>query len=192
MNDVNKVNSYSSKYSCRKLEAADLENVMRWRMSPHVTKFMNTDPVLTLDEQMRWFEKLIAAGEYYYWMIEVDGISCGVINLSDIDRTNKRCTWGYYVAEKKLRSFDFAVSLEMSLYDYVFDQMGLNKVTGESFCLNTVAIKMHELCGCKTEGVLRQHVFKNEQYYDVCVQSMLAEEWRNLRHGFEYQQIDFA
>jgi len=186
MNNITK-----SRFNCRKLEAGDLENVMRWRMSPQVTKFMNTDPVLTLDGQKRWFEKLSSAGEFYYWVIEVDGIPCGIINLADIDVANKRCTWGYYVAEKKLRSFDLAMSLEMSLYDYVFDKIGLNKITGESFCVNTVAVKMHELCGCKTEGVLRRHIFKNGQYYDVCVQSMLADEWKNLRNGFEYQQIDF-
>ena len=187
MNDVAKC-----RFQCRKLEVGDLENVMSWRMSPHVTKFMNTDPVLTLDGQKRWFDKLAAAGEYYYWIIEVDDIPCGVINLADIDMTNKRCEWGYYVAEKKLRSFDLAMSLEMSLYDYAFDKIGLNKVTGESFCLNTAAVKMHELCGCKTDGIFRQHIFKNGQYYDVCVQSMLAEEWNNLRHDFEYQHINFV
>jgi len=186
MTDVTK-----SRFNCRRLEVSDLERVMNWRMSPHVTEFLNTDPVLTLDGQKQWFDKLVAAGEYY-WIIEVDSIPCGVINLADIDMTNKHCTWGYYVAEKKLRSFDLAMSLEMSLYDYAFDKIGLNKVIGESFCINKAAVKMHELCGCKTEGILRQHIFKNGQYYDVCVQSMLAEEWNNLRHKRKYQHIAFA
>jgi RimJ/RimL family protein N-acetyltransferase len=84
------------------------------------------------------------------------------------------------------------MALEMSLYDYVFDKIGLNKVIGESFCLNTASVKMHELCGCKTEGILKQHILKNGQYYDVCIQSMLAEEWKNIRSGFEYQRIEFA
>ena len=191
MSDAIKTGSSPHRFSCRKLEAGDLENVMCWRLSPQVTKFMNTDPVLTLDGQKRWFEKLSSAGEVLYWIILVDGIPCGVINLADIDAVSKRCTWGYYVAEKKLRSFNLAMSLEMSLYDYAFDKMKFNKVTGESFCLNTAAVKMHELCGCKTEGILRQHILKNGQYYDVCVQSMLAEEWNNLRNSFDYQRIDF-
>jgi len=182
----------SNNYRCRKLKASDLENVMRWRMSPHITKFMNTEPSLTMEGQKQWFDKLLSAGELYYWIIEVEGMPCGLINLSDIDMTNKRCTWGYYVAEKKSRSFHLSISLEMSLYDYAFDKIGLNKVTGESLCINTAAIKMHELCGCKIEGVLKQHIFKNGQYYDVCVQSMFAETWRNTRDGFEYQKIEFS
>jgi len=197
MNNLTK-NAFSSPpgratrvYSCRRLEVNDLEEVMHWRMSEHVTQFMNTDPVLELEGQKQWFERLCAAGELYYWIICVDSIPCGLINLADVDGINKRCSWGYYVAEKKLRSIELAMALEMSLYDYAFDKIGLNKVTGESFCLNTAAVKMHELCGCKTEGILRRHIFKNGQYYDVCVQSMLAEEWRNIRNKYEYQRIDF-
>jgi RimJ/RimL family protein N-acetyltransferase len=89
----------------------------------------------------------------------VDRIPCGIINLADIDMTNKR--------------------------------LELNKIFGESFCINTAAVKMHELCGCKTEGILRRHILKNGQYYDICVQSMLAEEWKSVRNGFKYQHIDF-
>jgi len=181
----------SRAFLCRRLEVDDLEEVMHWRMSAHVTRFMNTDPVLTLEGQKQWFKRLSDAGELYYWIIRVDSIPCGLINLADIDGVNKRCTWGYYVAVKKLRSIELAMALEMSLYDYVFDKIGFNKVIGESFCMNTAAVKMHELCGCKTEGILRQHILKNGQYYDVCVQSILAEEWRNIRNKYEYQRIDF-
>ena len=180
-----------AEYRCRKLESSDLENVIRWRMSHDVTRYMNTDPALTLEGQREWYYRLTASGEFFYWVIEVDGVPCGVINLADVDQTNKRCTWGYYVAEKRCGSFDLAASLEMSLYDYVFDVLRLNKVIGESFCLNAAAVKMHELCGCRTEGVLRQHIFKNGQFYDVCVQSMLAEDWKELRDKYEYQKICF-
>lgn len=178
-------------YTCRKLQRSDLETVMHWRMSPQVTQFMNTDPALSLESQVRWFERLSVTDDFYYWMIHADQIPCGVINLADMDTANKRCTWGYYVAEKSFRSFHLAMALEMSLYDYVLDKLGMNKITGESFCINKAAIQMHELCGCQTEGVLRQHIFKNGKYYDICVQSMLAQEWIRIRDSFQYQHIVF-
>ena len=102
----------SAPYFCRKLRIDDLEKVMHWRMSPHVTRYMNTDPILTLKGQKRWFEKLSSEMDIYYWIIYVGTIPCGVINFADIDTTNKRCSWGCYVAEKKLRSFDLAIALE--------------------------------------------------------------------------------
>ena len=178
-------------YSCRRLSIDDLETVMRWRMSPHVTRFMNTDPVLTLDGQKQWYDRLLAIGILYHWIIMVGTESCGMLYLIDVDNTHKRCSWGYYIAEKRFRSFRLAVSLEMSIYDYAFLTLGLNKVVCESFCLNIVAVKLHELCGCKTEGILRQHICKNGQYFDICVQSMLVDEWKNARESIDYQRIDF-
>ena len=176
---------------CRRLAAADLEMVMEWRMSPHVTKYMNTDQALTMEGQQCWFERISSSGELCYWIIVVGDAPCGVINLSNVDMVNRRCGWGYYVAVKELRSFNLAISLESSLYDYAFGKIGLNKVTGESFCANTAAIKMHELCGCMTEGILRQHIYKNGQYHDVCVQSMLAGEWMRLRASIDAPRFEF-
>jgi len=191
MSDILETGSPTNRFSCRKLEAGDLENVMHWRMLPYITEYMNTDPVLTLEGQRQWYDKLVAAGELYHWIIEVDDTPCGLVYLADIDMVNKRCSYGHYVAVKKLRSFKLTLSLQMSMYDYVFERLGLNKMTTEVFCLNAGAIKMNDFYGCKTEGILRQHILKNGQYYDVCIQSMLAEEWKNLRHRFKYQQINY-
>jgi len=178
-------------YSCRQLLLSDLETVMTFRMQPHVTKYMNTDPALTLDGQVSWYNKMKASGIFYYWAIEVESVPCGVINLGNVDLINMRSDWGYYIADKSLRSLHLCVSLEMSLYDFAFDVLGLNKVYGESFSINHAAVKMHELCGCETDGILRQHIFKDDKFYDVTVQSMLADRWRELRSSFDYEKIAF-
>lgn len=39
------------KVELKKLQENDLEIVMDWRMRPYITKYMNTDPVLTIDGQ---------------------------------------------------------------------------------------------------------------------------------------------
>ena len=40
------------------LREQDLEMVMEWRMRPYVTKYMNTDPVLTIENQRDWFRRI--------------------------------------------------------------------------------------------------------------------------------------
>ena len=179
-------------YTCRKLRKDDLKTVMHWRMLPYVTRYMNTDPILTIKDQICWYDKMLSSNDLYYWIVHVDNAPCGVINLNDVDNINKRCSWGYYVAEKKFRSLRLAISLEMSLYNYAFEILNLNKVVGKSFCINKTVIKLHELCGCKTEGVLRQHIYKNGQYYDVCIQSMILDDWKIIRNKVDYQSIEFS
>ena len=178
-------------YRCRKVRESDLETLMRFRMEEHVTKYLNTDPVLTLESQKKWFDQMIAKGEFYYWVLEVDDKISGVLNLHDMDNSNKRCTWGYYVADKKARSLHLSLSLEMSIYDFAFDVLRLNKVVSESFCDNVAAVKLHEICGCDTEGVLKQHIYKKGIFYDVVFQAMFAKKWRETRGKFSYEKIEF-
>ena len=35
----------------RKIRESDLETIMNWRMDPEITRYMNTDPRLTLEGQ---------------------------------------------------------------------------------------------------------------------------------------------
>ena len=57
----------------RKIRETDLEKIMRWRMDPEITRYMNTDPRLTLDGQKKWFAAVRENPDVRYWMILVDG-----------------------------------------------------------------------------------------------------------------------
>ncbi len=180
-----------SLFSCERLAYNYLETVMNWRMSPSVTKFMNTDVSITIEDQIKWFENNSKDPDFFFWIITVDGNACGIANIYDVDHTNKRCEWGYYVAEKKYRSMLLAVSIEASLYDFAFDKLRLNKIQAKTFCNNASVIKLHELCGCEYEGTLKEHVFKNNVFYDICVQSMRKSIWKDIKNTFNYTFIDF-
>ena len=93
----------------------DLEMIMNWRMSESVSHFMNTNPKLTIEGQKKWFASLEKNDNVRNWLIEVDGVPAGMINLADIDWENGNSSWGYYIGEERLRSLRLAVSLEMSL-----------------------------------------------------------------------------
>ena len=44
---------------------------------------------------------------------------------------------------------------------------------------NKKVIKMHKKFGFIEEGILRESVFKNNQYYNIHYISMLKSEWAN-------------
>ena len=169
----------------------DLEMIMNWRMMPEITRYMNTDPKLTMQTQKKWFASLQTDNSSKYWMILIDEIPSGVINLSDLDLNAKTTSWAYYIAEKKGRSIETAISLEMSLYDYVFESLGLEEIHSEIFSLNKGVIKLHELCGCKKGKEEKEKVEKNGIKYDITHMSISRQEWFAYRKGKNYQKIDF-
>ena len=175
----------------RKIEDGDLENILRWRMDPEITRYMNTDPKLTLEGQRKWLASIEERQDVKYWLIEVDGQPAGVINAGGLDDPAGDCTWGYYIGEKRLRSLKTAISLEMSLYDYLFLELNKQNLYGDIFSLNKGVIQLHLLCGSEIVEEKKNHVLKNGQYYDVTFMRMSAKKWKELRDEKSYERIMF-
>ncbi len=175
----------------RKICDDDLELIMKWRMSPEVTTYMNTDPVLTLQGQRKWFASINNSAICEYWMIMVDGKPAGIINLADINWKTKVTSWAYYIGELKYRSMKLAISLEMSMYNYVFNILELDEVYGDVFSLNEGVIRLHEFCGAHIDHVEKGRVIKNGIPYDVTHVVIKKEDWQKVDGTFNYEKIDF-
>lgn len=175
----------------RKIKEDDLEKIMYWRMDPEITRYMNTDPVLTLEGQKKWLNEISNKDTVRYWLIVVEGQPAGVICLLNIDWKNNICSWGYYIGEKSLRSLKLALSLEMSLYDYAFSTLGMNELLSDVFCLNEGVIKLHQACGGKIIKVVKNEVEKNGEFYDVAHISITKSEWNHIKLSKKYDRYIF-
>lgn len=175
----------------RLMNDGDLERVMRWRMLPEITQNMYSDPQLTPQVQQQWFKRISQSREDRYWIIELGDANApvGVLNLSEIDYTHRRCAWAYYIAEATARGRGIAKTLECNVYDHVLDVMGLNKLWCEVLSFNERVIRLHELFGSKVEGVLRQHIYKNGEFHDVVRMAVLRGQWLKERASFQYTKI---
>ncbi len=175
----------------RKIREDDLENIMRWRMAEEITRYMNTNPKLTLEGQKKWLAGVRENPDVRYWLIEIQGIPAGVINLTGLENPDGDLGWAYYVGEKRLRSLKTALSLEMSMYDYVFDGLHKRAVYSDVFTLNQGVIQLHKLCGCEVVEEKKGHICKEGVLYDVTFLRMTAERWNQVRVGKNYEKIQF-
>lgn len=175
----------------RKITEDDLGMIMNWRMSESVTRFMNTNPKLTIDMQREWFESISSNDKARFWLVEVEGEPAGIVNLIDTDWEKGNTSWGYYIGEEKLRSLKLAISLEMSLYDYCFDVLGFNEVHNEVFKLNEGVWKLHIACGNRIVKEEPNEIEKEGKLYDVIHLSIEREEWLNLRKKKNYERINY-
>lgn len=176
----------------RAVRESDLENIMRWRMSEEVTRYMNTNPKLTLEGQKVWLASLRENTDVRYWLIEINGQAAGVINLTGLDRPDGSLGWAYYVGEQRLRSIQTALALEMSMYDYAFLTLGKNEVISDVFTLNAGVIQLHKICGCEVVEEKKNHILKEGVYYDVTYMRMTARRWLEIRESRKYGKISFA
>ncbi len=160
-------------------------------MQKDITKYLNTDPVLTLESQVQWFENLNSKPYFYNWIIQVDNKDVGVVQIVAMNEEQTTCEWGYYVAQKEARSLALAVSVELSLYDYIFTQTKMQSITCETFTKNASVVKIHELCGLNMVTVYKDHVHKNGKSFDVALQEITREKWESQKDSIDYTSIEF-
>ena len=175
----------------REIRETDLENIMRWRTDPDITRYMNTNPELTLEGQKKWLASIRQNTDVLYWLIQIEGQPAGVINLTGLDNPEGNLGWAYYVGEKRLRSMGTALSLEMSMYDHALAELKRKAVYSDVFTLNKGVIQLHRLCGCEIVEEKKRHVCKEGIWYDVTYMRMTAERWPAARDSRKYMKIAF-
>ena len=174
----------------KKIEKEDLNQIMQWRMMPEISSYMYTDPILTEESQLKWYQEISDSNEVKYWIIEFEGKKIGVINLYNIDNLNKRCFWAYYIGDNSFRGKGIGRNLECNIYDYVFNNLNFHKLCCEVLEENDKVVKIHQKFGSKIEGNFREHIFKKNKFLNTIRMGILKEEWKNIRSNYEYEKIE--
>lgn len=175
----------------REIHEDDLVMIMNWRMLPKVTKYMYTDPDLSIEKQLDWYNSILQNKKREkYWIIQLEsGVDVGLISINNIDYVNKQASWAYYLGEIEARGQGLARILECNIYDYVFDQLNLNKLWCEIFEFNETVINIHKKFGAIEEGKFKDHIFKEGKYLDVIRMATFKEKWLILREQTNYKKI---
>lgn len=174
----------------RKITEDDQEMIRLWRMKPEVTKYMYTDPTITEESQKIWFRSISYDKSVKVWIIQYSGQDIGLLTITGIDQVNLRCDWAYYIADNSFRGRGIGGALECNIYDYVFNQMNMNKLCCEVFVFNEKVIRLHEKYGSEIEGTRKEHIIKNGEKYDIVEMAILKEKWEEIRGQYEYKAIE--
>lgn len=172
------------------LKEEHLDLIRNWRNSPEVSKFMYTDHHISKEEHRKWFNRIKDDPTKSYWIIEVDNNYVGVVNLYDINMLNRRCYWGFYLADSSVRGKGVGRLVELNILTYVFESLNLNKLCGEVLSSNDIAVTIHKKYGSKIEGKFRQHVCKGGIFHDIVCIGILKEEWLDLKKKFKFEKIE--
>lgn len=93
---------------------------------------------------------------------------CGIQEVNWISRV---ATVGIMIGNKEFWGKGYGTDAMKVLVKFLFEEMNVNKVKLETFSFNERAIKSYEKSGFKTEGILKEEIFKAGKYYDVVIMS---------------------
>lgn len=164
-----------------KLKSEDLEIVRNWRNSKDVAPYMFNENFISESDQQKWFANVNESKNSIYWIIEYNGKQLGLASISGIDKTLQSCYWAFYLGDLSVRGAGIGAKVEYNVIEYVFTELGLNKIRCEVFVTNDKVIKMHEKYGFRREAYYREHCIKGNQKLDVVGLGLLKSEWEQIK-----------
>ncbi len=121
-----------------------------------------------------------AAGRGPQCGIWMDGAFAGSVGCHSIDWVNRNCGIGYWI-EGRYQGKGIITRCCASLLDYLFDDLGLHRVTIQCGVGNTRSCAIPERLGFTREGVTRDGEWVNDRWLDLAGWGMLEQDWRARR-----------
>lgn len=97
--------------------------------------------------------------------------------ITDINWINRSAQSHSMIGEKKYWSKGFATEARMLLNHFTFYERGLHRIWARILKDNVASQRLCEKCGYKKEGILRESVYKNGEYKDQVVMSILRKDF---------------
>jgi RimJ/RimL family protein N-acetyltransferase len=134
---------------------------------------------MTLQEEEKWFQSITAVSDTYKFAIECieDSKFIGGCSINGVDWKNSVATVGIFIGSREHRGKGCGSDAIRVLMDFIFRQMNINKIRLTVYSFNKSALRCYEKCGFKVEGILRQEIFKDGEYYDKISMGILKKEY---------------
>jgi diamine N-acetyltransferase len=180
---------YGERIRLRSVERDDIPLFVCWLNDPEVIEnLMMRLPISTTDE-IRWFEKLAdLAPEEKPLAIEIhagDGWRLvGNSGFHNIQWVNRSAEIGLFIGDKSIWNHGYGTETVRLLLKHGFETLNLNRIYLHVYEPNKRAIRAYEKAGFVLEGCLRQARYKNGQYQDEFIMSVLRSEW-DAQRGME-------
>ena len=104
----------------------------------------------------------------------------GYTSLNDIDNRNRKVQWGGIVIDKEYKSKGYATEVGAIILDFVFNELGLNRLYSSIIEENIASQRFTEKLGFSKEGVFKSSVFKKGKFHNEVLISFLKDDYNRI------------
>ncbi len=163
------------------VEKSDLQQLMDWRNNPALRQYFREYREINSAAQERWFEqKVMGDANTIMFAVRKLGTNqligcCGLVAINWLARFGDLSLYigkdGAYIDEE-----GYAKDACLTLLNYGFNELGLNKVWTEVYEFDHKKKGLCEETGFHLDGVLRQHCFCGGKWHNSLIFSLLKGE----------------
>ena len=159
------------------LNKEHLEFVRKVRNNPRINKYLFIDAHISKKDQEDWYKKLLEDKKHFVF-IAFDGVPVGYGQVKNIDCVTCSCELGFCVAPE-YQSKGYGAMLIKKLTEYVVREFDMRRLYLKAFADNKKAIELYKKCGFRKEKILHDKIFKDGNFKDVVVMSIIRGKDEN-------------
>jgi hypothetical protein len=175
----------------RMLEPEDWELTFNWHNDPDIQR-LTCGPIRVVSKEIEkaWVNSKATNNRnelYLAICLNSDQRMIGYTSLGKIDNINQSCFWsGVVIGDKKNQDGIALAESTALLLDYVYTQMNMNRVTGTCLSQHLFSNAMLKGLFFQQEGLERSSIYKNGKFNDICLYSLLKDEYLLHKENGDY------
>lgn len=170
--------------SLREPQKSDATVLYSLLSTEEVARFISPPPptVEGFERYVSWAQQQRALGQYICFAIVPRGGDdpIGLVHVRALGPGFGTADWGVAIASEFWGSGVFSETAELVL-DFAFDVLRTHRLEARAALCNGRGNGAMRKLGAEREGVLRRAFFRNGEYLDQVVWSVLREDWRERR-----------
>jgi RimJ/RimL family protein N-acetyltransferase len=176
----------------RDLTQEDIKTINIWRNDKELIDYLvSTFRFVNIETDEQWFDQYMKNRSNQVRLAIIEEYSnqfVGMIHLLDIDFINRTANVGFLIGGKKDRGKGYGTQAVLKILEHAFNNLNLNRVFSCWLEENKRSIQLAKKCGFIEEGILRHHVYKNGEYKNLLILSILKGEFIKLQSQISYDE----
>ena len=164
---------------------------VRWQRDSEFHRLADSDPAQLQSERAikDWFDKQVESGfqpKRYGFSVRTlaEDKFIGFLGLW-VDVIHSEAWVGIGIGEREFWSKGYGTDMMKLCINYVFNELGLERLSLGLHEYNARALRSYEKCGFRLEGRTRQDLMREGRRYDSLWMGILREEWLQMKNGGE-------
>lgn len=163
----------------RAFEPDDYKTTIKWRKDDVIWGMLGgTKYFVSEAYEKQWIENTIFNSKDVKLAVCLDENDkhIGNVYMTNINEINRSCVSHVLIGEKEYWGHGYAREALLLAIDYMFNERNIHRIQANVLVSNVASLKMHEKCGYKLEGTLREAVYKNGKYQDQYVLALVKNK----------------
>lgn len=162
----------------KNISKSDTDLIIRWRNQTFVRKNFIYQGPFTKEIHENWLETQVDTGRVKQFIIYVKSLDwpIGSVYIRDIDYVNQKAEYGIFIGEEEFLGKGYGAEAGILMVEYAFKELHLHKIMLKVFSYNTRARKNYQKAGFIEEGILKDEVYRNGNYYDIIYMAKIYTE----------------